>query len=135
LTKLRTAINNGGTFWIPDGEPVGNVWPAADGVLGVNLGRLFTPGQLSIDKLIGNANGAPVLYGFPQDEGEPVAISDKEAIANYEVFGFKFITGPIYGATGVVVKIAGMEEAPPAEYVPPLFPAAIAEVLWDLYHK
>jgi chitodextrinase len=135
LTKLKAAINGGGTFWIPGDEPVGNEWPAADGILGVNLGRLFTPGYLSIDKLVENTSGTPAIYGFPRDGGEPVAISSKEAIANYEAFGFKFKTGPIYGATGVVVKLAGMEEEAPAEDVSPLFPAAIAEVLWDLYHK
>jgi hypothetical protein len=89
---------------------------------------------LSLDKLIENSGGTPAIYGFPQGGGEPVAISSKAAIANYEAFGFKFITGPIYGSTGVVVKIDGMEDVP-AEYVPPLFSVGIAEVLWDAYHK
>jgi hypothetical protein len=134
LTALKNAINGGGTFWIPNGEPVGNVWPTADGSMGVNLGRLFTPGYLSLDKLIENTSGTPVLYGFFRNGGDPVAVSTKADIAKYEAFGFKFKTGPLYGAAGVVVKIDGMEDVP-AEYVPPLFSADIAEVLWDAYHK
>jgi chitodextrinase len=132
LTALKDAINGGQTFWIPDAMPTVNGWnySEANAFIGVNMGNLFAPGHLSIDKIIDNANGAPTLYGF-RGEGEPVAISAKADIANYDAFGFKIKTGQLIGDGGVA-KINGMEI--PAEYAPSLFPAAIAEALWDLYH-
>jgi hypothetical protein len=134
LSALKNAINNSQTFWIPDSEPAGNGWnySEATGFIGVNVGRLFTPGYLSLDKIIENTNGTPVFYGFPQDGGDPVPVSAKGDIANYEVLGFKFKTDPLYGSSGVVVKVDGVDV--PADYTGPLFAVDIAEALWDAYH-
>jgi chitodextrinase len=133
LTALKSAINDGQTFWIPNREPTGSGWnySAANGAIGVNLKNLFTPGYLSLDKLIENSGGTPVMYGF--QDGESVAISSKKDIANYEAFGFKFKTARLYGGTGVVMKIDGADVR--ADYAGSLFPADIAEALWDAYHK
>jgi chitodextrinase len=138
LTALKTALDNGGIFWMPDGMPEGNGWnySEANGFIGVNLGHLFTSDYLSIDKIIENTDGIPVMYGVPRGGEDPaVKISSKEAMANYDAFSFKFKTGPLYGAAGVIVKIDGMEDQVPAEYVARLFSAAIAEAIWDAYHK
>jgi chitodextrinase len=134
LEALKSAINGGQTFWIPDSEPAGSGWnySEANGAIGVDLGRLFTPGYLSLDKLIENTNGTPNFYGFPKNGGDPVRVSTRGDIANYEAFGFKFKTDPLYGSAGVVVKIDGADV--PAEYVGSLFSADIAEALWDAYH-
>jgi hypothetical protein len=133
LSKLQSAIKNGGTFYVS--EPSGNTYnnSAANAIIGINMGKLFTPGQFAIDKLISTESGgkAPQFYVF---NGEtPTAVTNKEQLNNLgeSYLGFRIKFGPI---KEVVVK--GLDDMLSEDTMDmPLFPAKIGKDLYGLYHK
>jgi hypothetical protein len=134
LGKLKDAINSGGNFYIKEsasGATYNNT--AADAVFGINLGKLFTPGQLSIDKLIetaGTGNSiAPKFYGFADgDDENPVVINNKSEIQNYQIIGFQIKLTPVKEI--VVQGFGDLQDTLKLS----MFPPKIAESLWDFYH-
>jgi hypothetical protein len=133
LSKLRTAIQNGEVFYAKE-PPSGNSYDnsATDAFFGINLGKLFNPGQFSIDQLIETESGgnAPRFYAFDGD-GEPTPITSKAQFDTLnEYVGFKIKFGRITEAL-----IAGSEGSFPDEEVIPMFPALIGKELYGLYHK
>jgi hypothetical protein len=133
LTKLRAAIQSGGTFYAPADLPSGDVYTVteADALLGVNLSKLFAPGQFAIDKLVETESGgkAPQFYAF--DGETPQKIEGKAAMDALDescYIGFKLTLSPV---TEVVVKGLGDLKD---QYMP-LFPKAIGKDLFGLYHK
>jgi hypothetical protein len=136
LSKLGAAIENGGTFYVPEQEPSGSSYDnsAANALIGINMGKLFTPGQFAIDQLIETESGgkAPQFYAF--HGSDPVAITSKEQFdALDEYVGFRLKLGRI---KEVIVK--GLDDVIPADETAmdmPLFPAQFAKELYGLYHK
>jgi hypothetical protein len=103
---LKSAIDSGGNFYLPevpkyksfiyamDGKPQWVI--AAEAKHGVNLGKLFVPGGLSIDKLVvtEKAGKAPVFYGFKSGSGNGTAVTYEETnIGQYETFSFALSPG------------------------------------------
>jgi hypothetical protein len=137
LSKLDAAIQSGGNFYVPDSAPSGNSYDnsAANAQFGINLGKLFNPGQFAIDKMISAESGgnAPQFYIF---EGEtPQAVTSKAQWENLDgsYAGFQLNLSPI---REVVVK--GLEEVfadGENTIAMPLFPAQIGKELYGLYHK
>jgi hypothetical protein len=138
LSKLKTAIKNGETFYVPEQEPQGSTYnnSAANALVGVNMGKLFTPGQFAIDQLITTESGgkAPQFYAFKDDTA--VAITSKaqmDALGEGSYIGFRLKLDRIRE-----VVVTGLGEFLPAEENTldmPLFPARIGKDLYGLYHK
>jgi hypothetical protein len=58
--QLRNAIQNGGTFYIPD-DPTRGGWPTSGD--GINMGKFFEPGFFSLQNLFDvDASGMPLFY-------------------------------------------------------------------------
>jgi hypothetical protein len=128
LTALKTAIKDGKTFWIPKTLPSGDTWNVTEtnSSFGINMEKLFNPGQLSLDKLItletGSSKVSPQFY---KDDGTP--ITAKNQIGTQSI-GFELKTGPVKE----IVK--GLDTELTDQKVS-LVPPEIAEILWDLYHQ
>jgi hypothetical protein len=130
LTALKTAINDGSTFYVKEGSGSTYSNTESGALFGVNLGKFFTPGQFAIDKLI-NAEGsgntvAPKFFGM-KDEDSGTLITDKDQIKGYDMIGFEFKFASLKE-----VLVLGFDF--PADSAVPLFPAYIAEHLYGLYH-
>jgi hypothetical protein len=135
LSTLKTAIQDGGNFHVPDRVPSGSVYDnsTANAVIGINMGKLFNPSQFAIDQLIETESGgkAPRFYAF--NGSDSVAITSKEQFdALDEYVGFRFKLGRIKEAL-----ITGLEESLPSDETMdmPMFPAQIGKELYGLYHK
>jgi hypothetical protein len=132
LTKLKTAINGGTDFWVPETLPTGTTWDitSSSALFGVNMGKLFTSGQLSLDKLITLESTSPARPTFYGDDG--TAITSPDQIANYSAIGFELKTAPVKEIVkGLDTKIGELTTIENVSLVPP----EIAEILWDLYHR
>jgi hypothetical protein len=136
LSKLKSAINNGTAFYVPEEEPSGSTYnnSSAGAVIGINMGNLFTPGQFAIDHLITTESGgaSPQFYAFSGDD--PVAITGKaqmDSLDGDSFIGFRLNLAPIKE-----VLVYG-------DFLPvgsntldlPLFPVKIGKDLYGLYHK
>jgi hypothetical protein len=151
LNQLKTAITGGAIFYVQDlqvlynkrGSTYDNTTSGA--LFGINFGKFFTSGQLSLDKLIettgtGSAK-IPTLYGFKYDVGTQnittsgTKINDFADIRNYNEWGFKFQSGPVEEilplTTGDFKDMLGWFDS--ARYC--IQDQDIAELLWTLYHK
>jgi hypothetical protein len=127
LTQAKDALNTGGNFFFPETLPSsGNDWPYSQGnsKYGINLGKLFTPGQLALDKLIvAEAGGKrPQFFGWGDNTAaEGTYIGKQEDFTQYKYTGFKF---NFKSLKEVIVK--GFEKDGTAlndtEYVHTLFP-------------
>ncbi|MBR6340727.1 MAG: hypothetical protein IKR64_02395 [Treponema sp.] len=62
--ELKTAIQNGGKFYIPMDKEQPKAWPIAGGLntLTLDCGKLFNPGQFALSNLIELEDGKPVVY-------------------------------------------------------------------------
>jgi hypothetical protein len=134
LSKLKTAISSGGKFYVPEQAPSGNSYANSpeNAVFGIDLGKLFNPGQFAIDKLIEpESNGqAPKFYAFNTDD-PPTAVTNKSqmnSLDESDYVGFKITLRPIKDTL-----VAGF--AAEDEVLLPLFPAEIGKELYGLYHK
>ena len=96
VTKFKNAVDSGGTFYYPDDLPTsGNTWNynASNADNGINLGKLFTPGQLSLDKMIVTESGGkiPKFFGWGAGKsGDGVYANSGKDLDSYEWSGFKF---------------------------------------------
>ncbi|MDR0584924.1 MAG: hypothetical protein LBG57_11350, partial [Treponema sp.] len=139
LSKLDAAIQNGGNFYVPENEPSGNTYDNSPGSarIGINMGKLFNPGQFAIDQLITTEPGgkAPQFYAF--DNGEPQAITGKaemdDALDRGSYIGVRIKLDRI---RETIVKGMNKIFADHETTIDmPLFPAQIGKELYDLYHK
>lgn len=96
LAKLRDAVKNGGSLYYPDAFPTsGNTWnySMSNAENGINFGKLFTAGQLSLEKMFVTETGGklPKFYGWDATKiGEGTFITKESNFDNYEWAGFKF---------------------------------------------
>jgi len=137
--KLKTAITGGSNFYVKiydSGVTTYNNNNAQDAEFGINMGKLFTPGQLAIDKLIDYTGSgttiAPKFYGCYEDNyGDWVGteITAKSNLqSGYEGIGFKINMTPIKE-----IIILGMEDVSNFEYMS-IFSPDFAGQIWDWYH-
>jgi hypothetical protein len=132
LSKLRTAIEKGESFYVK--ESSGNSYDNTpeNALFGINTGKLFTPGQFAIDQLIETESGgkAPKFYGF-KEKNPPVAISGENAFENYDEVGFYIKYTRIKE-----VILPGLElELPTVDTAVRMFPAPIGQIIYGLYHN
>jgi hypothetical protein len=89
LAKLKTALNSGGNFYIPDQIPRGDtawIYDQGSATYGVNFARFFTPGYLTLNNLIttDNSGRAPQFFGYNTGtEAGAVLITEPEQFNNY----------------------------------------------------
>ncbi|MDR0387837.1 MAG: hypothetical protein LBH57_07335 [Treponema sp.] len=135
LFKLKDAIKNGGIFYVPDEEPSGSVYnnSAQYALIGIDMGKLFTPGQFAIDQLITaeSGGGVPQFYAF-KDDDSPVIITAK---AQMDTMDDDF-------RIGFRLNLARINEVVYGDFLPdgdtldlPLFPVKIGKDLYGIYHK
>lgn len=129
---LKTAITNGGKFYIPmdivEVEP--KAWPTEAGanIMEIDCGKLFNAGQFAIDNLIelGEVDGAqaakvPLFYGI-DDKGDPVQITTaKEFMA--------LLTGSEEGEDEGDDEEYNDKKDDPYVYLKFLFPEAASEIV------
>jgi len=110
LRQLRTAVETGGNFYFPhlsllpvDEDRIpdsGWNYDSGDARFGVNMGRLFTPGQLNLDRLIVTLPGGrfPRFFGWdgdPETHGEGTEIRRLEEIEQFDHVGLKLNMGAL----------------------------------------
>ena len=126
--QLKDAVNSGGNFYFPETLPSsGADWAYSQGnsKYGINMGKLFNPGQLALDTLIVTETGGkrPKFFGWQNDNtaSEGTYIEKREDFEGYKYTGFKFNLKPL---KEVVVK--GLEKdgrvLNDTEYAHTLFP-------------
>jgi hypothetical protein len=135
LSKLKNAIQSGGTFYVPERAPSGNSYPntPVNSALGFDMGKLFTPGQFAIDQLIETESGgrSPQFYAFGADDS-PVPISSKaqmDSLNESYYIGFKLKMNRVKEA------VLGLDHYEHETTSIPLFPVQIGKDLYGLYHK
>ncbi|MCL2154434.1 MAG: hypothetical protein FWH53_02085 [Leptospirales bacterium] len=143
FSQLKTAINNGGNFYVKKHD-IGtstyvNTQPGA--VFGVNMGKFFTPGWFSLEKLVETENVsvkglAPKFYGFKYDyRGDIISsipLTNKTDFVNYDKIGFA--TKPM---TDVIIYVMDSDNSnidTNKKFLFDAFNPDFAQVLWDLYH-
>jgi hypothetical protein len=133
LSQLSAAITAGGEFYVPKDEPSGNSYnnTSANAAFGISLGKLFNPGQFSIEQLIETEGNAPKFYAFGDGDPTPVTEANLDSL-NEGHFGFRLKLGRLKE-----VVVAGWDEFGPEGETQdmPLFPAKIGKDLFKLYHK
>jgi hypothetical protein len=138
FSQLKTAINNGQAFYVKL-EGSGNTYSntAEDALYGIDLGKFFTPGYLSLDKLIettgSGATTAPVFYGCQSGYSGGVKITAVTQIKNYQRIGLKFNTAPGSSLKQVLLLFPSeLEEE--AQYLK-MLPPEIAEAVYGWYYN
>jgi len=129
FNKLKTAINNGGTFYVK--EASGNTYDnsASGAELGIDMSKLFKPGQLAINGLIENTGGSkPKFYGYDEETDSLVEITQKAQLSNYGFIGFQFNLQPIKQ-----IVVLGFEDMPD-DFAVPIFTPDFAGYIWDWYN-
>jgi hypothetical protein len=162
FAALKAAINggNGGVFYAKEYSEGAQTYTndATNAVFGINLNKFFTPGQLSLDKLIEfetTARGkTPKFYGFIDHYQEPgygnwynVDMWTENAFTStaqmdqgmsipglgvklpFDSIGFKYKLAPIKE-----VIILGLEDVNAEEKVGH-FPVDLGKTVWDWYHQ
>jgi hypothetical protein len=95
LSQLKAAVSTGETFYYPENLPTsGNSWNynVSNAQHGINFGKLFTPGQLALDKLVVSETGGkrPKFYGWGiGTAGEGTYIKSPVDFSNHEWAGFQ----------------------------------------------
>jgi hypothetical protein len=97
---LRQAISLGGNFTVPDKVPAdGASWSAATSGAKyiVNMDKLFTPGQLTLARLISaEQNGkAARFFGFNENGAGGTPIENMNQIKQYGAFGLEINMKPL----------------------------------------
>jgi hypothetical protein len=128
VNKVRAAIQNNNTFWIPEELPsTGNTWNGteANAMFGIDMGKLFTPGYLKLNEIVEMNGTNPVFYGLDaSDQG--VKINSLAQIDSYEVLGFK-------------IKLNKIKDLVPkcfddTEIYVPMFPTEIGKEIYKKYY-
>jgi hypothetical protein len=131
LGSLKTAIESGAVFYVPQDDPTASgVWnaTAANALLGLDMKLFFTPGAFSLDKLIKTEGGKPVFYGEDFDNNNAVGtISKAEDLAAYEIIGIGLILKPLDDLVS-----PGLDLSDEVEYL--YFPKEIGELLYKKYY-
>jgi hypothetical protein len=131
LGSLKTAIESGAVFYVPQDDPMASgVWnaSAANASLGVDMKLFFTPGAFSLDKLIKTEGGKPVFYGQDFDNDNAVGtITKAEDLAAYEIIGIGLTLKPLDDLVS-----PGLELDDEVEYL--YFPKKIGELLYKKYN-
>jgi hypothetical protein len=100
--KLKTAIRDRGTFHVQDTIPNGDTYnnTGTNALFSINFAKLFTPGQLALEKLIetegSGSTKSPVFYGHT--DGTPGSLKKIESsgdLDKYDGIALKFKIGPI----------------------------------------
>jgi hypothetical protein len=130
LGQLQAALNGGTSFYFPEALPdSGTAWNyEVAGKYGINMGKLFTPGQIGLDKLIVTDSGGrrPQFYGWKDDNTAVpgTAIGKVENFAAYKYTGLKLNLKPLKE-----VLIKGLEKdgalVNDTEYVHTFFPSLL----------
>jgi hypothetical protein len=98
LAELKTAIGTGGNFYIPETLPLTDSWiiSESDAKYGINLDKLFAPGQLALNKLVSNETGGTTLkfFGF-NDLENGTAITEQSQLSLYENGSFEVNLSPL----------------------------------------
>jgi hypothetical protein len=147
LNQLKNAINTGGTFYVREHDAGTSTYSniASGALLGINMGKFFTPGHFSLENMIETKTVpgrgiAPKFYGFTFDDWDweftdTYEITSREQIVNYNSghyknrLGFMFKTNPI---TEVIVY--GLDLDLPQTIAVDLIRPDYALILWDWYH-
>jgi hypothetical protein len=134
-SKLNTAIQNGDNFYVQR-YASGNSYDNSpyDAEIGINMGKLFTPGQLAIDQLITieSSGNAPQFYAFGGDDSQGVPVTSKAQMNSLDeshIIGFRLKLTRLKEV--FVVGFEGYESTLDL----PLLPAQIGKDLYGLYHK
>jgi hypothetical protein len=131
LAQLKSALDSGGNIYFPaipqykslfDAMAYQSAWiTPSTANLGVNLGNLFTPGFMTLDKLINTdaSDHAPQFYGFSggTSAGPGTTISSYSAIDQYDTYSMEL--GQNFKS--VFVKMKGIDAAN-YQWVSDLFP-------------
>jgi hypothetical protein len=93
--KLISAIENGGKFYIPE-DPTKGSWPTtkrSDVEFTIDIGKFFTEGYFSLQKIFEVENGKPVFYS----DGEKLTVANYSGLlnSNYGNLQLKLNTGHI----------------------------------------
>jgi tetratricopeptide (TPR) repeat protein len=129
LIALKTAIETGVSFYVPQDDPIASgLWNATadNAALGLDMKLFFTPGAFSLNKLIETAAGKPVFYGFPS-EGDPVALPANADLTLYEGVGIGLTLKPLDDLVSPGLELTDAVE-------PLYFPKEIGEVLYKKYN-
>jgi hypothetical protein len=132
LDKLKTAINGNGRFYVKESSGASYDNSAANALFGIDFGKFFTPGYLSIDKWLESENvagkgTAPVFYGYMS--GVWTKLSDKAQFSSYEWIGLRIKTAALKEV--VVTGANDMKDEIELQFLPPDFAAGV----WDWYHN
>jgi hypothetical protein len=103
LTQLRDAISSGGVFYIPETAPSDSSWniSGTDAKYGLNMTKLFTPGQLDPKKLITTEKGgSPKFFGFT----EPDVFTTIEKQDDFDKYDFAAVQLNLTPIKEIVVK-------------------------------
>jgi len=136
--KLIAAVRNGGVFYFPEGDPTkGSVWPTSGN--GIDMGKLFTPGYFSLDKLFETEGGKPVFYTaewecgwsdcYPVNEVKLTAANYIDQLMENWWAGLKFNSG--YAAAVAV----GSGISADAYEIVDLFPEKYAMLFFQKYNN
>jgi hypothetical protein len=145
LTELKTAIESGGTFYYSNELPAdGSVWDYTEvnAEYGINMGKLYTPGQLNPDKLIITEPGGrrPKFFGWGMDTAAVgTYIRAQTDFAGYEWIGFQLNLIPLKQimVKGLVKDGRSLNDN---EYVHTIFPDILltrqnGEKLYEYYYQ
>jgi len=117
VKALKAALDSGGVIYFPEVAQYKTLFDAMEGQgawvtdagasLGVDLGQLFTPGSLTMGRVIvaESSGKAPTFFGFSSGSSSGAAIASASEIAGYDTFRLKFGDG----FKGVFVKAKGLE--------------------------
>jgi hypothetical protein len=142
LTELKNAVKSGGVFYFPRELSEASWNTASSTGYGINMKKLFTPGQINLDKLFVTQPGGkrPKFYGWGMDT-TAVGQEIKEIgdIAGYEHIGFMLNLKPLKE-----IVVQGLEKdgrtLGDVEYVHTVFPGVLlnqenGRKMYTLYHE
>jgi hypothetical protein len=110
--------------------PSGATWnnTETNAMLGIDMGKLFQAGYLTLNGIVETAGSNPVFYGFTNGSDSGTKISDPNDIASYDALGFKI------GMTKIKALAPKSLDSMGNEITLPLFPVAIGEPIYRKYY-
>jgi hypothetical protein len=138
LTQLKKALDGEGDFYYSTTAPAGTAWyTSGTAEYGVNINKLFTPGQLAVDKFLNAEIGgkSPVFFGFASgDTVNGTEITAQSQFTDYSNVGLQFNFIPIKE-----VFVKGFESYGDKDWFHKLYADALltqdnGQKLYRLYH-
>jgi hypothetical protein len=127
--KFKTAITSGGTFYVKEHDPGTQTYSntESNSLIGIDLGKFFTPGQLSFDKLIDSEDVAgkgksPVFYN---EDDEKITAKD-QITGDYIQFKVK---------SDNLKEIIVYDGGNIPDHTMVEFQPEMARYIWDWYHN